>query len=175
MGVLVPEELPNSESVTPDHRPLRKRPLRARFSTLAQFRLAYVMVLATLLVPSFLIFIHSWGWDRRSVGIRVSVLKSGATVDYSTMPALVRIDGAGTDVRPHLYLNSKPVSWGELADALRNQLKFHPDWVVYVEADKRVSWADVVNAMDIIRGAAAKVVLLTTEATEVPAAGVTAR
>ena len=76
---------------------------------------------------------------------------------------------------PYLYLNSKPVSWGELADASRNQLKLHPDWVVYVEADKRVSWADVVNAMDIIRGAAAKVVLLTTEATEVPAAGVTAR
>jgi len=88
------------------------------------------------------------------------------------MPALVRIDGAGTDIPPHLYLNSKPVSWSELADALRNQLKLHPDWVVYVEADKHVSWADVVNAMDIIRGTTAKVVLLTTEVTKVPAARV---
>lgn len=170
--MLVPEELPSSESITRGYRPLRKRRLSARFSTLAPFRLAYTVVLATLLVPSFLIFIHSWGWDRRSVGIRVSVLKLGATVDYSTMPALVRIDGAGTDIPPHLYLNSKPVSWSELADALRNQLKLHPDWVVYVEADKHVSWADVVNAMDIIRGTTAKVVLLTTEVTKVPAARV---
>jgi biopolymer transport protein ExbD len=94
---------------------------------------------------------------------RISVLKSGSTVDYSTMPVLVRIEDVGAEVPPHLYLNSKPVSWGELADALRNQLKLRPDWVVYVEADEHVSWADVVNAMDIIRGTNAKVVLLTTK------------
>jgi biopolymer transport protein ExbD len=163
----VPEEIPISENVGHYYRSLRKRPLRARFAALPPFRLAYTIVLATLLVPSFLIFIYSWGWDRRSVGIRVSVLKSGSTVDYMTMPAFVRIEDAGADVRPHLYLNSTPVLWGELASALRNQLKLRPDWVVYVEADEHILWADVVNAMDIIRGTNAKVVLLTTKTAEV--------
>jgi biopolymer transport protein ExbD len=106
------------------------------------------------------------GWDRRSVGIRISVLKSGSTVDYSTMPALVRIESAGADVPAHLNLNSKPVLWGELADALRNLLKLRPDRVVNVEADEHVSWADVVNVMDIARGTNAKVVLLTTKTTK---------
>jgi biopolymer transport protein ExbD len=164
----VPEEIPISENAGHDYRSLRKRRLRARFAALPPFRLAYTIVLATLLVPSFLIFIYSWGWDRRSVGIRVSVLKSDSTVDYSTMPALVRIEDAGADVPPHLYLNSAPVLWGELASELRNQLKLRPDWVVYVEADEHISWADVVKAMDIIRGTNAKVVL-TTKTAKVPA------
>jgi biopolymer transport protein ExbD len=77
--------------------------------------------------------------------------------------------GMGADVPPHLYLNSAPVLWGELASALRNQLKLRPDWVVYIEADEHISWADVVNAMDIIRGTNAKVVLLTTKTAKVPA------
>jgi hypothetical protein len=38
--------------------------------------------------------------------------------------------------------------WGELADALRNQLKLRPNRVVNVEADEHVPWADVVNVMD---------------------------
>jgi biopolymer transport protein ExbD len=165
----VPEEIPISENVGHDYRSLRKRPLRARFAALPPFRLAYTIVLATLLVPSFLILIYSMGWDRRSVGIRVSVLKSGSTVDYSTMPVLVRIEDAGVDVPPHLYLNSTPVLWGEFASALRSQLKLRPDWVVYVEADEHISWADVVNAMGTIRGTNAKVVLLTAKTTIIPA------
>jgi biopolymer transport protein ExbD len=163
----VPEGIPISEDVGHNCRSPRKRPLR--FAALPPFRLAYTIVLTTLLVPSFLIFIYSWGWDRRSVGIRVSVLKSGSTVDYSTMPALVRIEDAGANVPPHLYLNSTPVLWSELASTLRNQLKLRPDWVVYIEADEHISWSDVVNAMDIIGGTNAKVVLLTTKTTKVPA------
>lgn len=165
----MPEEIPISENVGHDYRSLRKRPLRTRFAALPPFRLVYTIVLATLLVPCFLIFIYSWGWDQRSVGIRVSVLKSGLTVDYSTMPALVRIEDASANGPPHLYLNSTPVRWDELASALRNQFKLRPDWVAYVEADEHISWADVVNGMDIIRGTNAKVVLLTTKTTKAPA------
>jgi biopolymer transport protein ExbD len=149
------------------HLSRRYLPRRSRFAALPPFRLAYTIVLSSLLLPSFLIFIYSWGWDRRSVGIQVSVLRQGSYVDYSTMPMLVRIDG--NSLPPHLYLNSTPVVWGELASDLRDQLKLRPDRVVYVEADEHVSWADVMNAVDIIRGTNTNVVLLTAKTTRVPA------
>src|SRR5882762_6821645 len=112
----------------------RYLPRRSRLAALPPFRLAYTIVLCSLLLPSFLIFVYSWGWDRRSIGIPVSVLRLGPNVDYSTMPMLVRIDG--DSLPPHLYLNSTPVAWSQLADALRNHLKVRPDWFVYVEADE---------------------------------------
>ncbi len=142
-------------------------PRRSRFAAVPPFRLAYTIVLSSLLLPSFLIFVYSWGWGRRSIGIQVSVLRQGSNVDYSTPPMLVRIDG---DSRPpRLYLNSTPVAWGQLANSLRDQLKLRPDRVVYVEADEHISWADVINAVDIIRGTNANVVLLTTKIVRVPA------
>ncbi len=52
---------------------------------------------------------------------------------------------------------------------MRDQLKLRPDRVVYVEADEHISWADVINAVDIIRGTNANVVLLTTKIVRVPA------
>jgi biopolymer transport protein ExbD len=149
----------------------RKRPLKARFAALPAFGLAYTFVLIALLLPSFGIFIYSWGWFRRSVGIPVSVLKTGVfshNIDSSSIPPVVRIDDAGVDALPNLYVNSRPVLWGELASAVRDEIKLGPDWVVYVEADQKVSWADVMNAIDIIRGTHAKVVLLTTETTKMP-------
>lgn len=61
---------------------------------------------------------------------------------------------------PMLYLNSKPIRREEVGDALTNELKLRPDWVVYVEADEQVSWSDVIGAMDIIRSRQARIVLL---------------
>jgi biopolymer transport protein ExbD len=144
----------------------RRPPHGSRFAVLPPFRLVYTIVLSSLLLPGFLIFVYSWGWDRRSVGIQVSVLKQGSTADYSAMPALVRIEDAGADVPPRLYINSKPVLLGELASALKNQLELGPDWVVYVEADGHTSWADTVSVVDIIRGTNAEIVLLTTNTTK---------
>jgi biopolymer transport protein ExbD len=157
----------SENAVHEGHLSRRYLPRKSRLAALPPFRLAYTIVLSSLLLPSFLIFVYSWGWDRRSIGIQVSVLRQGPNVDYSTMPMLVRIDG--DSLPPHLYLNSTPVSWGELANALRDQLKLRPDRVVYVEADEHISWADVMNAVDIIRGTNANVVLLTTKIARVPA------
>jgi biopolymer transport protein ExbD len=101
------------------------------------------------------------------MGIPVSVLRLGSNVDHSTMPMLVQIDGDSLPTR--LYLNSTRVAWGQLASALRDQLKLRPERVVYVEADEHISWADVMNAMDIVWGTHANVVLLTTKTATVPA------
>lgn len=145
----------------------RYLPRKLRFAALSPFRLAYTIVLSSLLLPSFLIFVYSWGWHRRSIGIQVSVLRQGPNVDCSNTLMLVRIDGDSP--HPHLFLNSTPVAWGQLAHSLRDQLKRRPDRVVFVEAGENISWADVINAVDIIQGTNAKVVLLTTKIARVPA------
>jgi biopolymer transport protein ExbD len=142
----------------------RKPPLRARFARPPSFGLVYAVILLSVLMPGALIFVCQWGFDHRSVGIRVHVLKSRPlrTADNSSTPRpIVRIEQAGQHLRPHLYLNSKVVAWETLDGALMDDLKSRPELVVYVKAEPEVSWADVLNVMDIIRGQLAEVVLLT--------------
>jgi len=59
-------------------------------------------------------------------------------------------------------LNSRPVAWEKLSDEFKSHLKYHAEWVVYVAADPGLLWGDAMNAMDIIRGTGARIVLLTT-------------
>lgn len=142
---------------------LRKRTPRARFFLLPPFGLVYALVLSSIVVPTFLIFIYAWGEDRPSMGIRISTSEGpllSAPSASSNLPPLVRLEQAGNDGPLKLYLNSKPVRWNELGGALTNELKLRPDWVVYVDAEDMVSWSDVIGAMDIIRGRHAKIVLL---------------
>jgi biopolymer transport protein ExbD len=150
----------------------RKLPLKLRLSRLPPFGLVYAVILAAALIPTFLIFLYAWGYDRRSVGIEVHLANLGplkAAADSWTKPLVVRIENASAGSPPRLYLNSKAIAWEALGPALKGELKSRPDWVIYVEADRDVNWGDAVNAMGIIRGVGANVVLLTTEPTASPA------
>jgi hypothetical protein len=155
----------------------RKLPLRARFSQPPSFGLVYAVMLASVLIPSFLIFICAWGYDLRSVGIEVHLSRTGlprATADAWAAPLIVRIESAGAGSPPRLYLNSRAVAWDALGPSLKGELKSRSEWVVYFEADRDVDWkddvdwGDVANAMDIIRGVGAKAVLLPKELTTSP-------
>jgi hypothetical protein len=124
-------------------------------------------MLSVIILPSFLIFLYAWAPDWPAWGIRVSVLQvpSDSITGFSSLSPMVRVADAGSRKQPMLYVNSKPVKWDELGDALTNELKLRPDWVVYVEADEEVRWSDVVAAMDIIRSRHARIVLLTARTT----------
>ena len=50
---------------------------------------------------------------------------------------------------------------GQIGQRTKDELKVRPDWVVYVEADENVPWADAVSVIDIAKGLHAKAVLLT--------------
>jgi hypothetical protein len=77
----------------------------------------------------------------------VKVLKRGplAATDPLSDPVVVQILDAGLGVTPELYINSKPTSWNRFADDLKNELKLRPKWVVYVQADPILPWADIAN------------------------------
>ena len=172
-GTTAQDQLTIVENAGHQYYPRRRTlPLRPRLSRLPSFGLVYSVVLAGTLIPTFLIFLYAWDYDRRSVGIEVHLLKPGplkAAADFWASPLVVRVENAGTGSSPRLYLNSKAIGWEALGPALKGELKSRPDWVVYVEADRDANWGDAVNAMDIIRGVGASVVLLTTEPTASPA------
>ena len=97
----------------------------------------------------------------------MKVLKPGplAATDPLSDPVVVQILDAGLGVTPELYINSKPASWNRFADDLKNELKLRPKWVVYVQADPNLPWADILNAVDVAKGLHANVVLLTLQPT----------
>ncbi len=100
----------------------------------------------------------------------MTVLKPGplATSDPLSYPVVVQILNAGLGVTPELYINSKPTSWNRFAVDLKNELKLRPKWVVYVQADPILPWADIASAIDVAKGLHADVVLLTIQPTIQP-------
>jgi biopolymer transport protein ExbD len=103
-------------------------------------------------------------------GLYVRVLKPGslAATDPLSDPVVVQILAAGPGVTPELYINSKPTLWNRFADDLKNELKLRPKWVVFVQADPILPWADIASAIDVAKGLHADVVLLTIQSTIQP-------
>jgi hypothetical protein len=156
----------------------RKVPPSRRFSRLPAFSLIYTLILASLLIPSLLIFLCAWGFDYRSAGIEVHLSKQvslEAEGESWTVPLVVRMENAGTGLRPRLYLNSRPVAWDALGPVLRSELKSRAEWSVYFETDQNVDrnhdvdWGDVAQAMDIARGVGAKLAFIPKRPTFTPA------
>src|SRR5271155_726759 len=93
---LAKERAAPSENGNHGYYPFRRRlPLAARFVTLPSFGLVYTVVLSSVLIPTLLIFIYTWGYDHSSVGIRVQLLKSSplkAFGDSSPSPLVIRVE-----------------------------------------------------------------------------------
>ncbi len=150
----------DSESIGQYFQWAQKLRLRKEFSALPAFALVAVPGLMILLWV-FLILT-----PLPSMGLYVHLLKPGPLAvkdDLLSEPVVVQVIDAGPGVAPNVYVNSKPTSWDKLSGALKDELKLRPRWVVYVEANNYVPWADAVYAMDIAKGLHAKVVLLTSK------------
>jgi biopolymer transport protein ExbD len=94
----------------------------------------------------------------RSEGIPARLLRTDvmrASIDQPT-GLLVYVDR-----RERLYLDSKLMTPGELQRALETDFALRADWSVYVEGDPDVAYQTVVRAMDLVRNAHGKVILLT--------------
>ncbi len=96
----------------------------------------------------------------RSHGIPARVLRSDvmmqASREQQTTGLLVYVDRNGS-----LYLNSKQVTATELPRALEEGFARRADWSVYVEGDPNLAYRTVVGAMDLVRSAHGKVIMLT--------------
>jgi hypothetical protein len=94
----------------------------------------------------------------------IHLLQPGAYSQASPQvePLLVRVQFAGSNVRPSLYVNSQLISWGDLSTVLRKDLSRRPPtWPVYFQGDPDMPWDYAMEAIDAIRGFQTEVVLLT--------------
>lgn len=76
-------------------------------------------------------------------------------------PVVIYIDANGG-----VFLNDQPIATGFLAAALKNKLAEHLDKAVILKADSRVSHGVVVEVMDIVKGAGAKRLVVSTKPDE---------
>ncbi len=136
--------------------------LRTQFSSPPAFALLAAPVLA-ILIMIYMVLLQPFP----ARGLYVKVLNLGPLVatDPLSTPVVVQILDAGIGVIPELYINSKPTSWNTFGDDLKNELKLRPKWVVHVQADPNLPWADIATAIDVAKGLHADVVLLTVEPT----------
>jgi len=149
----------DSENIGQCFRWAQKLPLRKQFSSPPAFAL---LAAPFLLIPIifFMIFLQPYP----SKGLYVQVLKPGPlapTNDLLSQPVVVQVVDAGPKATPEVYVNSKATSWNRLGSDLKDELKLRPEWVVYVEADPNLPWADAATVIDVAKGLHARVVLLT--------------
>ena len=76
-------------------------------------------------------------------------------------PVVIYIDPAGD-----LFLNDEPVDHALLPAALKGKLADSDDKAVVLKADSRVSHGSVVQVMDIVKGAGAKRLIVSTQPDE---------
>jgi hypothetical protein len=98
------------------------------------------------------------GNRQRSYGIPVRVLRPGVILSSTdpTRGLLVYVDREG-----NLYFNSKRIKAEELPRALQAEFALRADYSVYVDGDSDAEYADVVHAMDLVRSAQGKVIMVT--------------
>lgn len=117
-------------------------------------------VLLLLVIPIVIIFAMAWGYwpPFQSVGLEVRIESPAIPMDeFQEDRVVVSVRCAqGRTVAasgPKLFLNSRPVGWNHLGNALRVELSRRPDPVVYVEGESGLTFADIVRVVDIARGA----------------------
>jgi biopolymer transport protein ExbD len=140
------------------------------------FGLLYGIILLLIAVPSAMIFTLMWGfwpWSH-SVGLEVRIAQPATIMadrqEDHVIVSVNRVGHAGTGNEPEIRLNSVPVSWVNLRDALRAELSRRPDRVVYVEGHDNLEFADIVRVVDVTREAwyGVTVVLLTPKVKKIP-------
>jgi hypothetical protein len=154
--------VPSDRSAYPRAR--HAKPLKGRFARIPSFALLYTITLGSVILPAFLIFLYSWGYDHRGAGIRVRLIPPAPlrfSDSFRPLDVPLRVECTRLNSSPRLYLNSIAVQPNELPGALKIALKSRPDWIVYVTGDSDCNWQDVADAIDIVRNAGAQVVLLT--------------
>ncbi len=131
------------------------------FETLPTGFLRGVFMLVMVLVCLLIIFMVITPVTPK--GILVSIAKPVMpTLDPPERLVIVSVRpvrGAAAEVR----LNSNPVAWGRLQDALREELRYHVRHIVFVEGGGELEYVEVARAVDIAHGASPRVtvVLLT--------------
>jgi len=110
----------------------------------------------TAFVSIWIVYARS---QRVSKGLLVSLPRKGVptvTIVPGLTAPLIKIDA-----KRQLYLNYKQTTWEKLPGGLEQALRGLPVRVVYFDAENDALFMDAAQAIDIIQGSGAKVILMT--------------
>jgi len=143
----------------PRYPALRRRPSQPRRPGLS----TAVLITAITFQLTFIVMcvLQSWAWVLPR-GFLVRLIRPDVYAQPSAgiQPLVVRV-APGPDNRPIPFVDEQAISWNNLAPAVAKELSQRPpDWPVYLEADPNLEWQAALEAVDIIRGLPAQVVLL---------------
>ncbi len=143
----------------PKYPRLKQRPNPPQRASLSTAVLLTVIIFQLIFIV--MCILQSWAWVLpRGLLVRLVRPDTYAQPSPGIQPLVVRV-APGPDGHPLPYANWQPVAWENLTAVLQKELSQRPpDWPVYVEADPNVEWRDAVQAIDIVRGLRAQVVLL---------------
>ena len=131
----------------------RTRALRQLFHQPPPFGVIASLILFLVVVPMWVLQF----WNLPSAGLTVDLITSDFPPPATPWPEalILRIDAHN-----RWYLNAALTSPSALPNDLRTELSRRAQWLVYVEADPEIPYASAIAAMEIIRAAHARVVLL---------------
>ena len=147
-------EEPRTTSVV-EPRPLEET---QRFAALPHFGLYCTTVLGLVV---FVMMVLNTPYPSKGLYVSLNV-DPNARYD-PTPPIIVTIRQDPATLYPNLFVNSKPVRWSGLQDALKNELKVRPNWVIYIDGDPNLPFAHVAEVVNAAKELHAKAVLLTPE------------
>lgn len=103
-----------------------------------------------VLIVLLCFFIVTWNFARKEMELDVKV----PTAEHGGDPSLdvnqtvlnVKVDGS-------LVMNTKPITYEELAEKMKELAKINPDYAIILRGDENVPYKYVAKVLDICRGA----------------------
>jgi len=89
-------------------------------------------------------------------------------VPLNSVPPLTIYLGYGKGTQPEISLNDKQVSREQLDTALKQELKTRADWIVYIDANPDLPFADIASIVDSVHRMHAQAVLITSRDGSIP-------
>ena len=126
----------------------------------------FPLVCATVLVVLVIVeMVGNAPYPSKGLYVSLHVRPVDTIAANSAMPPIVvLIQAVGKPpITPKVYVNSKPVEWNDLSKVLKEQMKVRPDWIVYIDGDTNLPFADIANVAGIAKELHARVALVTPE------------
>jgi len=124
-----------------------------------------VLLVAAVLLPLVVAVAISLGpQSSRGLYVYVSHEALVKAVDDPAGPLVVFIKGSrhsGANASSRIYVNDRETDWHNLRGTLLSQLSLRPDWVVFIDADPGLPYAEPIRVVEIVNQLCAKPVLLT--------------
>lgn len=124
-----------------------------------------VLLVAAVLLPVVVAVAISLGpQSSRGLYVYVSHEALVKAVDDPAGPLVVFIKAprhSSAHALSRIYVNDRETDWHNLRGTLLSQLSLRPDWVVFIDADPNLPYAEPVQVVEIVNQLCAKPVLLT--------------